>query len=843
MGHETGLEPAPEQPEDRASDEDSGGDSSSGSGSGGDTVDLGPIKVDPGDGDTGSTGGSGGGSSGGGSSSGGGTGSTGSTGSGESESSGGSSSGGGGGGSPSDPDDASDLRPAKIQPEDRAKAEKSGKSAEEIAEERLASEQKQEAQENLETIQEKEQRIEEQRQKFKSKVESARENPGKKVDEEAVSEQLKQFSEAEIALNQLEDKARRGVASAEELVENVDKVDVAPAASGGLTVAAESSGGGGEKVSAEEFQSAVQSAVERQKEPGRTQVADSGNVLIQPGLNFEQQDFRSGVQDSIPEQIGQVGRAGVDFVGEVATGGDPRDELKDLTREQQGLAFGVLKRGEKVGDVAETGFKGLVPGKPPGEEIAGSLVGGASTVGTQFIGSVGGGAARTTELAVEATEKPVKAVEETGQNLAAGTALIGRELSQNPAEFAAEETGEEIGEVITFGAAGGVAGIAAAGIPTVEPDPTPTVSTPETSPGKPVQLREGDIPAAADVPRGFAGGGTVEEGVTPEQVRSVETDVVQRGPGVEITRKGAGPEVVARTPPEPSEVTGPEGETTETRATPLEPGTPDQPRSPVEQETGFTPEEQEIVEQSRGREDVTIFEEERSGRVRLKAENTETGPMVLSTAVPVPVPDIRPEPDDVDVPPQPAADPTLLTSETQSPGIEPVSSRSTVTGSRSTPATDVEPDLTVSADLELTPTTVERSASQVEPRTSPQQQPSAEPEIVQEPEQTPETVQEPELVPDPTVQPQPEPEPSLEPAPEPEISPTPTTELTPEIENLPDDDSNEEEELLPELNINRDREFAPSVTGVEFNIEASEEEVETILEEGATGFGIRGERR
>ncbi|MDY6773559.1 MAG: hypothetical protein SVS85_00030, partial [Candidatus Nanohaloarchaea archaeon] len=118
---------------------------------------------------------------------------------------------------------------------------------------------------------------------------------------------------------------------------------------------------------------------------------------------------------------------------------------------------------------------------------------------------------------------------------------------------------------------------------------------------------------------------------------------------------GQGEEVFPETPAEPFDVETKPGESVETRTRPLEPEqgeTPGDIRGEAE-ETGFTEQEQEIIREKRGREDVTILEKE-SGEVGLKAEETATGPMLLSTAVPVPVPKIEPEPEGEAEPTPPA---------------------------------------------------------------------------------------------------------------------------------------------------------------------------------------------
>jgi hypothetical protein len=520
---------------------------------------------------------------------------------------------------------------------------------------------------------------------------------------------------------------------------------------------------------------------------------DKPDASIPPS---EQEDVNDPAQEQqadddlkqLDRNKGVIGQA-TDVVDEAREG-----DVQEFGEETAEVGLEVMSlgqtAGEAAGDVADP-LTSLLPG--PAEDFGRGVVEGTFTLGTQVTGLAIGGTGAAIDIGAEASDD----LEGTGEQLAEGLEAVPGEFAEEftSAEGIGQEVGEEIGEAAVGAVLFGGAGIAAGAVPNFEPEIEPEVKAdPETAQqiggrSEPLELTQ-DRDALQDL--GIPGEQQTSYNLppqferTPESVQGVQTDAVQRGPGIEARRpgQGQGPEQVPKTPSREQAVQGPQGDTAEVRSRGLEPdsdpGRADPGSLRGEQEgTGFTREEQEIIRERRGRDDVTLFEDE-EGEVRLEAENTASGPMILSSVVPVPVspetfepdpePQVEPEPagpesDLVDVQPETGQEPDPILDQEPEPefeqepeaGIEqePDQTLDVNTGTRVGPIASVEPDID----------TGQRQDPDID--TGQRQQPEPEPEPQPEPEPEPQPEPEPEFEqePDPFLEPEPEvePEPSIDP--------------------------------------------------------------------------------
>lgn len=314
--------------------------------------------------------------------------------------------------------------------------------------------------------------------------------------------------------------------------------------------------------------------------------------------------------------------------------------LEQTGSDLSNVGAAVQEEGSEVGDFVERNVNEALGGGTVGRRT-GQLAGGVGTLGTQAAGFFIEGGGGLIELRAQDLQNPgelsgsSRQVEGTQQFLSA----TGEEVSEDPLGFALEEGGEEIGEAaiggLLLGGPGAAAGLAPNPEPEVEPEPeieseveTETeadVSTIST------ELETQDIPSNDALPREILGAQSPE--IEQEMVNTPETFEAD---GIQRTELDAGPEAVGRNP-QPSEF---ESDVAQAES-----------QSFVEQETGFKPEEQEVIRQSRGREDITLRQEEtierefgpgenepEEGATVLEAEETSTGGELIFSAIgPLPV--------------------------------------------------------------------------------------------------------------------------------------------------------------------------------------------------------------
>lgn len=524
----------------------------------------------------------------------------------------------------------------------------------------------------------------------------------------------------------------------------------------------------------------------------------------------------------------------------------------------EGLADGDLDREEGrelAFDVFEQQFRSGTEQQLDARE---DVVSGVATGGTQITG-LAIGATGATGLALEQDLKRLQGEEADGPGIVGsvvqGAPVVLDQAAEDPGEFVAEETGEEIGEKIVFGSLTGGAGLVVSSVPTpeftpeVNPEFNPEVNpdavrevTPETEtdpeadlgrPGDPMDVEMEDLPS------GFTEEQAPDMNIEPVQ----ENEVTQEG-GLEVVRGGEGQTVYPDQPRSEEFNFEVEEGTADARATPTE---PDRVNDPGEfrgedPRTQFTDVEQEVVRDLRGREDVTIrqgdtvddrgpgLNQPDPDQTVIEVEESATGgELVFSVMGPVPQSLVDPEPE-TEINPQPdiqGPEPDLADTSPDADvadvgpevGIEPESETEVIVE----PETEVEPDVDPSLDPRLTPA-IDQGIDQ-----------DLDQGLIQEEAQEFQQEQIPEIdqrEPQQQTTPEPRPEPGLDKVMEPRFEPEPMNEIDPRIEPEPEFNPDRspdfgEEDSVGSRNPFREEEsrpqaepeFNPSLEAVLFDIE------------------------